>query len=719
MIYLVSENQFDFNTDIIKQVSVEESLSILAPLKIVGLDTETSKLDPHTGKLLLVQLGCKDFQVVIDCRTIDILLYKEYLESDRLFLGWNIKFDLQWFFNFGIIIKKVWDGFLAEKLIWLGYPAGMHSMALAAAAESYIGVYLDKSVRGKIIWSPILTEDIVVYGADDVKYLEDIKNKQDEELDKQELQTALDLENCFVIVMAYIEWCGVKVDIEKWKYKMSLDEKAMEEAMEKCNKWLIENEPNSSYVFVDYQGDLFSGFNTEPQVSINWKSVKQVAPIFEKYGVNIIDPKEGKKTLEAKILRPQANKCSLIPLYIEFKEAAQQCQTFGSKFIDQINPVTNRLHANWNSIGTDTARVSCGDGGDDSINLLNLPADKLTRSCFISEPNNQFISIDYSGQESMLLASIANDPLMLKEINEGSGDIHSLVASLMFEELKDVPLKDIKKLYKPLRQEAKLYEFLIAYGGDFNTMMTNFGLEKEDAKIKYDRYMGGLSGVKKYQEFRRKDWYDKGYILLNPFTKYRAHIYDYALLRGLESKLTYDFYAMAKSYKKQENKELETKHKPAISYIVKSFVDGVKPEDLVGDYTYSITKSKKKVYITTFITLADAYRYPIKYFFKRKAASEKQSINYPIQHPGACCSKTALVKFFRWIVANNLFGKVLITIIPYDEVNCEAPKRIAEEVAAKLHSCMVEAGAFFCTRCKLDADISRLEDGSLPTYWIH
>jgi hypothetical protein len=32
---------------------------------------------------------------------------------------------------------------------------------------------------------------------------------------------------------------------------------------------------------------------------------------------------------------------------------------------------------------------------------------------------------------------------------------------------------------------------------------------------------------------------------------------------------------------------------------------------------------------------------------------------------------------------------------------------------------MVEAGAYFCTRCKLDAEISRLPDGSLPTYWIH
>lgn len=60
------------------------------------------------------------------------------------------------------------------------------------------------------------------------------------------------------------------------------------------------------------------------------------------------------------------------------------------------------------------------------------------------------------------------------------------------------------------------------------------------------------------------------------------------------------------------------------------------------------------------------------------------------------------------------------------EVNCEAPESIANEVAMKLYDCMVKAGAYFCTRCKLDADISWDKDsegneikGQLPTCWIH
>ena len=94
MIYLVTNQRTLFESEIYKVISVEESLRLLNPLTIVGLDTETQGFSPFLKKLLLLQLGNKDFQVVIDCTTVDVTLYKEYLESDRLFIGWNLKFDV-------------------------------------------------------------------------------------------------------------------------------------------------------------------------------------------------------------------------------------------------------------------------------------------------------------------------------------------------------------------------------------------------------------------------------------------------------------------------------------------------------------------------------------------------------------------------------------------------------------------------------------------------
>lgn len=83
------------------------------------------------------------------------------------------------------------------------------------------------------------------------------------------------------------------------------------------------------------------------------------------------------------------------------------------------------------------------------------------------------------------------------------------------------------------------------------------------------------------------------------------------------------------------------------------------------------------------------------------------------------CLRVALINLFKYICDNNLFNIVKINVTPYDEINCEAPNDIAETIAKVVYDCMVKAGSIFCTRCKLDADISRLKDGSLPTFWVH
>lgn len=464
MIYLVTRQLDLITDDVYTIIGVNESMRLLSSLDKVGLDTETQGLDPYTKQLLLVQLGNKEFQVVIDCTTVDINIYKDYLESEREFLGWNLKFDLKFLFHHGIYPKNLYDGYLAEKLMWLGYPNGYHSLSLKSAGFNYCGIELDKSVRGKIIWSKQLTSDIIQYAADDVKYLEDIQTKQQEELKKRGLTKAIYVENRFVLPLAYCEYCGVKLDVQKWKSKMAEDAIREAEAKKKCDQWLLENEPDSPYIFVDRQGDLFSGFNLEPQVKINWNSDKQVKPILKKYGVDLMVPDKDtggmRESIDAKVLKPQKDKCSLIPLFIKYNEAAKVTSTYGQNFLDQINPVSHRIHTNYNQMGADTTRITSG-GKDKAakveyLNLLNLPSDHVTRSCFCSENGNVWISMDYSGQETYLMASIANDKAIIEELTNGSGDIHSLTAYMSYREIpRETPIKDIKKLYHNLRQEAK------------------------------------------------------------------------------------------------------------------------------------------------------------------------------------------------------------------------------------------------------------------------
>lgn len=664
MIYLVTKQQSLWTSDRYKVISAEEALELLAPLSVVELDTETMGLDPYTKELLTVQLGCAEFQVVIDCTSVDIHLFKEYMENpQRMFLGWNIKFDLKFLYHQRIVPLRVYDGYLAEKLLWLGYPAGMHEMSLKAASINYLGVDMDKSVRGKIIQTG-LTEDVIVYAAGDVSYLGKIRDKQLVELEKKGLLKAIDFENEFVKCLAYIEYCGAKLDVDKWKIKMATDLNNLEKYKAELNEWVEESEYSSKYCSVNIQGDLFNGFDTKPRCHINWTSSQQVIPLFEELGLNlkVLDKKTKhyKKSVDIKVVEPQASKSPLIPIYIKYKKAAIIVNTFGQKFLNLINPVTGRIHANFNQLGTDTGRLSSTEP-----NLQNLPHDAQTRACFVSDKGNRWISADYSGQESYLMASMANDEAMLDELINGSGDLHSLTAKMVFQQIpRDMPLKDIKKNFKDLRQEAKGYEFCFNYGGQDSTLIRNYGLDAKRAKEIYENYMSGFAGLKRYQDFRRIDVMRKGYILLSPITGHKAYIYDYDELKmQMEKQDDPDFWAYYREMK-QENPECDT-------------VQGVR-------------------------RLA-----------RRKAESEKQSINYPIQAAGALCFKLASIKLFNWLLKNGLLFKVKYCIPVHDEINLEAPDEISEEVADILVKCMVSAGKPFCTRAHLGADVE------IGDHWIH
>ena len=173
-----------------------------------------------------------------------------------------------------------------------------------------------------------------------------------------------------------------------------------------------------------------------------------------------------KESIDAKVIEPQKHISTIAPIYLEYKAAAKVVGTYGQNFLDQINPVSGRIHTSYSQMGADTTRITSG-GKDKSnkieyVNLLNLPSDEETRACFVAEKGNRWISIDYSGQETYLMASIANDTAIIKELTEGSGDIHSLTAYMSYPEIpRDIRIQDIKKQYHNLRQEAKGIEFAI------------------------------------------------------------------------------------------------------------------------------------------------------------------------------------------------------------------------------------------------------------------
>ena len=598
MIYLVSNQKTLFESENYKVIGVKESLELLNPLTIVGLDTETQGFSPFLKKLLLLQLGNRDFQVVIDCTTVNVTLYKEYLESDRLFLGWNLKFDVKFLFYHNIVPKNLYDGFLAERMRWLGYPNGIHSLSLKSAGENYLGIELDKSVRGEIIWRKELTDEIIIYSANDVKYLEDIMNKQLEILLPRGQKLALEVENRAILPTAYFEFCGVNLDVERWKAKMAKDQEALDKAKERLDNFVVDmykKDKGLSKFIKIVEPDLFGFVKAGPACNVNWNSSKQVIPFLESLGFKLEtrDKATGriKKSVDATIIEGQKNIHPIAEVYLEFKAAQKVTSTYGQNFLDLINPVTRRLHTSFNQIGTDTHRYSSGGGEDKEVipgkkvplvNLQNLPADAETRACFCAEKGNKWISADYSGEESVILANIAKDTAMIDLFINGCGDLHSLVAKMVYpEELHDIPVEDVKKLRPDLRKKAKAPEFTFAYGGDANTLIGRDHIPEEEARQIEANYRKGFKGVAAYQAYQRKIVMQLGYINTCPEVGYRTYIYDYDKLKATQDKFSKDFWDTYRRLK-------------------------------VTDPTNPIVEE-------------------VRYYFKRKSTSERQSINYPMK----------------------------------------------------------------------------------------
>lgn len=769
MIYFVTGERklFEFPEAKYKCVSVEESLNILEPLQIVGLDTETTGTEIWQGMLLTLQLGNKENQVVIDCLTVDVKKYKDYLESNRLFIIHNAKFDLRWLYKEHIVVRNVYDTYLAEKILFLGFPPGIVSLSLQACCDRYLGIYLDKTVRGQIHAG--MTEEVIVYAANDVVHLEDIMNLQLNTINARGQKVALDIENEFVRVLAYIEFCGIKLDPFKWKAKMDKDAERLRVAEQKLNEWVVDyvmKKGDTSNIVRNYDTNrrgkkakladnvyvvipspsLFSEYDTGPQCIINWNSSKQVIRLFEELGFDLLvkDKKTGKmkKSVESKFIELQANRSTIVPLYLEYSAAFKVVTSFGQNFLDAINPVTHRIHPTFNQM-MDTGRLSCGSGGkgkggktkdddvaeeedgskdtsiqsnDKSVNVQQLPATEETRAAFVPEKGYMLIDCDYGDQEGHVFTELSNDREWIAFYNDpNQRDGHSFVAKMCFpKDLDGVEEKDVKKVRKDLRSLAKKARFCFNYNGQAPTMATNCNIPIDFATEIYNNYFKRFNGIASYFKVQKRDMWDRGYILISKITGLRAYIYDYPILKGIERRKNgmEDFWDIYKA--SRDSGRVVSEIPPTIMQeIAKRFAQGKPIEEIAVTYSYKVKKAGKVEERFIDINRETVYVSVMKHLWKRKSASDNQSCNYPSQGTAAAMTKIAGIRYFNHLVKDGLIFKVLIPNDVHDEYLIEPPAEIAEQEAKKLSECMEYAARIFCKKVTIKAE------PEIADHWVH
>lgn len=727
MVYLVSDNYNLFSN--FKRVSVEESLRLLESINVVGVDTETSQLECHTGTLLTLQLGNKQIQVVVDCTSVDVKLYKHYLESDRLFIFHNAKFDLKWLYKHRIVPNKIYDTFIAEKVLNLGLNT---KCSLQAVADKYLGVYIDKSIRGDIITNG-LSEEVIAYAAKDVIYLEDIMLKQKELIDYRGQDFAIRMECAFTPVLAYIEFCGIRLDVDKWKYKMSLDEEALCKSEDTLNNWVIDYCSKKGNIPIDIwnkgkaktkyplgvyavqsQPMLFEELEEPIKCILNWNSSNQLIPLFEELGFNVWtkDKKTGisKKSADTRLISLQKDISDIVNPYKEYSASKKRTSAFGQNYLDAINFKTKRLHAEFNQL-ISSGRMSCGKGNyesedsdnDKSINIQQLPNDHLTRECFIAHDGYKIIASDYGDQEGHMFAELADDKAWIDFYNDPAiRDGHSFVAKMIFkEELSDIKESDVKKIRPDLRQKAKAPRFTFNYKGTPKALQANTGLPIEECEKMFDNYFSAFSGIKKYFEKQEKEMWERGYILISEISNMRSYIPYWSEFKWLDDNKNkysniWDYYKTGKDlYYKGKLQEIKI---PILLDAINLLKDNKSLEVMAYTLGYDINA------IVYFL---------LKYLFKMKSSYSNKSANMPSQGTSGHMSKIAAIKYFNSIKERGLLFKHLIINIVHDEILIEVPENKAQEEANILQQCMEDSAKIFCKKLSIKA-VPEIGD-----YWIH
>lgn len=444
MVYIVGIDDKNF-----QNVGVDVAIADIQQYNELQVDTETTGLFMQRDKLKCLQIGTGKNEYVIHPDYIK--KFKELLET-KLLIFHNAKFDLKFLYKIGIFPNKVFDTYVAECVLYCG--DSFHKKALNVVVKDRLGIDLDKSVR-KGIAEKELKGEVIQYAADDVKHLSNLKKHQLQEAERKDLIKCINLENDFVLSLAYLEYCGIKLDKNKWLTKMKEDGDRLDKARAILNNLIFTKDLKK---YIDYQLSLFDeGIGT----IINWDSPKQVIELFTELGIDCWETVKGvrKQSASAKSIEKYQDQYPFIKDYLHYKELQKVVGTYGESFLKQIDPKSGRIYTQFSQI-MDTGRTSCGgknkDTGEEFINLQNLPNNKETRTCFVSEEGNVIVDADYSSMEVVVLTNKSMESGLLEFFDKGYTDFHSFNAKKIYPEVANKTFEEVKAQFNNLRQNAKV-----------------------------------------------------------------------------------------------------------------------------------------------------------------------------------------------------------------------------------------------------------------------
>jgi DNA polymerase-1 len=436
----------------------------------IGMDFETTGLDPHSNRVRLVQLSTPETTYVLDTNYVPLDVLEPLVTGGPIKIAHNASFEAQFLWHhFKQMPYPIFCTMLGDQVLdTLSRGKGAHD--LVKAAKEYAGVKLDPDEKKSFQqsdWSRELSPQQLSYAARDSALLLPIYQTIKAKVEALKLGPIVDLEMAALPYVAWMEYSGIGFDKDAWSR--------------------IAEEAGGSREGIQGEMDKLAAGITGEAVLVKWNSHRQVSSLLARVGIEL-------ENLQESTLKAMKHQHRLIPLLLEYRKKGKAVSTYGENWLDYIHEATGRIHADWQQLGTRAGRMSCV-----RPNLQNLPGASRYRACFVAGPENCLIVCDYSQIELRVCAEVSGDRAMIEAFNEGL-DLHRLTAMAFTgkSRAEDVTL--------PERNAAKAANFGLIYDmsprGLVRYAKDGFEVDlSEDQAAKYHRrFFQTYKGVKRWQE---------------------------------------------------------------------------------------------------------------------------------------------------------------------------------------------------------------------------
>lgn len=488
--------QLDYRA-VTNETQFAEVLQRLAQAERIGIDTETTSLNPLDAQLVGISMAFAAGDAVyiplghaptaapeqLDLHSV-LARLRPHLENAKLQkIGQNLKYDQHVFANYGIALNGIaGDAMLASYILESHLGHGLDELA-----ERWLGLptISYESLCGKgakqISFADVGLAQACEYAAQDADFALRIESHLCAQMDEKQREMYQQMELPVAQVLFEMERHGVHID---------KDELARQS-----------HDLGSELLQLEQQAYAAAG---QP---FNLNSPKQLQEIlFDKMGIPTKGLKKtasgGVSTNEA-VLEQLAADYPLPNIILQNRSLAKLKSTYTDKLPEMINPHTGRVHTTYAQAVAITGRLASSNP-----NLQNIPirteAGRKVRRAFVAPQNSVIVSADYSQIELRIMAHLSGDQTLIAAFQNGE-DVHRRTAAEVF----GVPPE---KVGSDQRRYAKTINFGLIYGMGQYGLAKALGIDNVSAKNFIDRYFARYPGVADYMQRTKEQAAAQGFV---------------------------------------------------------------------------------------------------------------------------------------------------------------------------------------------------------------